>query len=137
MSSIEKSTKVLFFDQRLKRYTFVFQNALPNGLWGGALFPSEPGRRWHSLRAGAAVLLYLQITAPSADSTCIPLPCVALLHQKFWPEGPGSRSLHGAPYQQVKLAQAQRKRGNKRVRVYYPDSILISWEFSWALLMTI
>ena len=38
---------------------------------------------------------------------------------------PDARPLHLGPYEQVKLCLAQRE---KKVGLYYPDSIFISWE---------
>ena len=104
----------------------------PTGCGVGLFFPQ-------SLGEGGVLSGLVQLCCSiSRSQRPVQTPHASRCHVwHFWPEGPGSRSLHGAPYQQVKLAQAQRKRGNKRVQVYYPDSILISWEFSWALLMTI
>lgn len=123
-SSIEKSMKVLFLIKVWKGTRLCSRMLSPTAV-GAALFPSEPGRRWPFLRAGVAALLNLQIQRPvqpphaarcrHSESRC----CVCALHQRFWSEGPGSRSLHAGHLMSKELAQAQRKRGNKSVSSFF------------------
>ena len=103
----------------------------PQRLWGGAL-PLGAGAR-----VEVSALLPPSRSVPGAQAPGIAPPGAPPPHRKFWAEGPASSALQAAPHEQVKIAQARRERGSKGVRVYYPDSVLISWELSWALLMTL
>ena len=88
-----------------------------------------------STRPAAAILSSVLRSASLTVCWAEGAGTATILHEELWSETLGPRPPHVAPYEQVKLDQAQRRR--KRLDFFYQlDSVFIPQEWLWALLVT-